>query len=242
MEFISNYKKYREIFDEYVSHYDNSNSMISKKISHSYRVAIHAANIAKSLDLDERQIEISYICGLFHDIGRFEQATQSHSFDDKYFQDHGDYGAKILEDGIAKKITEDKEIQNIIIVATKYHNKYAIGKVTPKEELYCKITRDADKIDIMENQMNKVEGTYKMDPKMLEQVYSKTLCKNGEVKNPIDHILRMLCFIYDMHFKYSFDYLKEKNIIEKKLELIKKHSAEDTSELIEFVNNYIKER
>ena len=57
MEFISNYKKYREIFDEYVSHYDNSNSMISKKISHSYRVAIHAANIAKSLDLDERQME-----------------------------------------------------------------------------------------------------------------------------------------------------------------------------------------
>ena len=142
---------------------------------------------------------------MLHDIGRFEQATQSHSFDDKYFQDHGDYGAKILEDGIAKKITEDKEIQNIIIVATKYHNKYAIGKVTQKEELYCKITRDADKIDIMENQMNKVEGTYKMDPKMLEQVYSKTLCKNGEVKNPIDHILRMLCFIYDMHFKYSFD-------------------------------------
>ncbi len=242
MKFINNYKKYVEIFNEYVSHYDSSNTMISRKINHSYRVAIHAANIAKSLDLDKRQIEISYICGLFHDIGRFEQATQSHSFDDKYFQDHGDYGAKILEDGIAQKITEDKEIQNIVIVATKYHNKYAIGEVTDEEELYCKITRDADKIDIMEYQMNEVKGKYIINPKMIEQVYTKTLCKNGEIENPLDHLLRMLCFIYDIHFKYSFDYLKEKNIIDKKLELIKNHSEEDTSELISFVKKYIEEK
>ena len=242
MDYNMKYKKYIDIFNEYTSQYDGSNPMIDLKINHSYRVAVHAANIAKSLDLDERQIEISYICGLFHDIGRFEQATQSHSFDDKYFQDHGDYGAKILEEGIAQKITENKEIQNILIVATKYHNKYAIGEVTPTEELYCKITRDADKIDIMEYQMNKVEGMYKISPKMLEQIYSKTLCKNGEIENPLDHLLRMLCFIYDIHFKYSFDYLKGKNIIEKKLELIKNHSAEDTTNLIDFIRTYINER
>ena len=113
MDYENYYKKYIEIFNNYVSTYDDSDSMIDRKRTHSYRVAIHAAKIAQSLGLTQEQIDISYICGLFHDIGRFEQAKQSHSFDDKFFQDHGDYGAKILEEGIAQKITDNTPVGEI---------------------------------------------------------------------------------------------------------------------------------
>ena len=242
MDYENYYKKYIEIFNNYVSTYDDSDSMIDRKRTHSYRVAIHAAKIAQSLGLTQEQIDISYICGLFHDIGRFEQAKQSHSFDDKFFQDHGDYGAKILEEGIAQKITDNIIIQNIIICATKYHNKYAIGEVTSEEELYCMITRDADKIDIMEYQINEIDGKFPLDDKVVENIYKNKLCKNGEINNSLDHLLRMMSFIFDMHYEYSYNYIVENGIVDKKIKLIKEHSIDDTTKVIECINNYLSDK
>ena len=90
MDYEDYYKKYINIFEEYVSRYNTQDRLIELKRTHSYRVAVHAANIAKSIKLEQEQVDIAYICGLFHDIGRFEQAKQSHTYDDRYFQDHGD--------------------------------------------------------------------------------------------------------------------------------------------------------
>lgn len=239
MDYQEYYKKYINIFENYVSNYNKEDALIEKKRTHSYRVAIHAAKIAQSINLNQEQIDIAYICGLFHDIGRFEQAKQSHTYDDRFFQDHGDYGAKVLEDKLASEITQDKKIQNIIILATKYHNKYAIGQVSEEEELYCKIVRDADKIDIMEYQINEIDGTYPLDKEVVQSILEHKLCKNGVVNNKLDHLLRMMCFLYDMHYEYSFEYLIENKIIDKKIDLIKNHSQEDTTQLIKNIYNYI---
>ena len=232
-------KKYIDIFEDYVSNYNTQDPLIELKRTHSYRVAFHAANIAKSIKLEQEQIDIAYICGLFHDIGRFEQAKQSHTYDDRYFQDHGDYGVKVLEEELVNYITEDGRIQKIIILATKYHNKYAIGQVSEEEELYCKIVRDADKIDIMEYQVNEIDGTYSLDKEVVQSILEHKLCKNGIVNNKLDHLLRMMCFLFDMHYNYSFEYLVDKNIIDKKINLIKNHSEDDTTQLIENICNYI---
>lgn len=239
MDYQEYYKKYINIFENYVSNYNKEDVLIEKKRTHSYRVAIHAAKIAQSINLNQEQIDIAYICGLFHDIGRFEQAKQSHTYDDRFFQDHGDYGAKVLEDKLASEITQDKKIQNIIILATKYHNKYAIGQVSEEEELYCKIVRDADKIDIMEYQINEIDGKYPLDKEVVQSILEHKLCKNGIVNNKLDHLLRMMCFIYDMHFNYSLRYIIDNGILEKKFNLIKNYSQEDTNQLIENIYNYI---
>ena len=242
MDYEKYYRKYITIFEDYVSKYNKEDALIEKKRTHSYRVALHAAKIAESLNLEQEQIDIAYICGLFHDIGRFEQAKQSHTYDDRYFQDHGDYGAKVLEDELIKYITEDERIQKIIILATKYHNKYEIGDTTEEEELYCKIVRDADKIDIMEYQVNEIDGKYPLDKEVVDTILKHKLCKNGVVNNKLDHLLRMLCFIYDTNFDYSFKYLKDNNIINKKIQLMIKHSSDDTTEIVKCIEEYLKDK
>ena len=83
MDYKEYYKKYINIFENYVSNYNKEDTLIEKKRTHSYRVAIHAAKIAQSINLNQEQIDIAYICGLFHDIGRFEQAKQSHTYDER---------------------------------------------------------------------------------------------------------------------------------------------------------------
>ncbi len=242
MNYEEYYKKYIMIFEDYVSQYDKTDRLIELKRAHSHRVAVHAAKIAESLKLEQEQIDIAYLCGLFHDIGRFEQARQSHTYDDRYFQDHGDYGAKVLEEELAEKISEDKRIQNILIVATKYHNKYEIGEVNEEEELYCKITRDADKLDIMEYQVNEIDGVYPLDKEVVENILNHKLCRNGVVNNKLDHLLRMMCFIYDMHYDYSFRYIVDNKVIDKKYEVMSNHSQEDVSNIINCINDYLKEK
>ena len=242
MDYKEYYRKYITIFEDYVSKYNKEDALIEKKRTHSYRVALHAAKIAESLNLEQEQIDIAYICGLFHDIGRFEQAKQSHTYDDRYFQDHGDYGAKVLKENLVSKITEDEKIQKIIILATKYHNKYEIGDTTEEEELYCKIVRDADKIDIMEYQVNEIDGKYPLDKEVVDTILKHKLCKNGVVNNKLDHLLRMLCFIYDTNFDYSFKYLKDNNIINKKIQLMIKHSSDDTTEIVKCIEEYLKDK
>lgn len=242
MNYKEYYKKYIDIFEDYVSKYNTQDQLIEKKRTHSYRVAFHAANIAKSIKLEQEQIDIAYICGLFHDIGRFEQAKQSHTYDDRYFQDHGDYGAKVLEEELVNYITEDERIQKIIILATKYHNKYEIGKVNEEEELYCKIVRDADKIDIMEYQVTEIDGVYPLDKEVVENILTHKLCRNGIVRNKLDHLLRMMCFLFDMHYDYSFRYIIDKKIIDKKYKLIIEHSSHDTTEVINCIKEYLRDK
>ena len=61
-------------FDKYVSHFNPNNGRIKLKIDHIKRVATMSKKIAKNLNLDEEQVKLAELIGLFHDIGRFKQA------------------------------------------------------------------------------------------------------------------------------------------------------------------------
>ena len=103
------YEKYQKIFNDYVLNYKGKDPNIEYKINHSYRVANLCVDIANSLDLKYKDREICYICGLFHDIGRFEQLNLTKSFTDSKLMDHGDIGAEILEKDLANVKFENEE-------------------------------------------------------------------------------------------------------------------------------------
>lgn len=235
------YKKYLKIFDKYVSNYNENDENIDYKIKHSYRVANLCREIALSLNLSSKDVEICYICGLFHDIGRFDQLTKTKSFDDSKFMDHGDLGAEILKKQLVNVITRNEEIQKILISATKNHNKLQIEKVQDNEVVFCKIVRDADKVDILEHWLTDIEGNYKLNERILKSIYSKET-SSEKINNDMDMILRMLCFIFDINFEYSFRYLKEHSIIKNKLKLVKRHCNDNTDNLISFINKYIESK
>lgn len=74
------FKKAEEEFEKYVLKFDLQNENIKMKKDHSYRVEKESYNIAKSLELNEEQVQIAKLVGLLHDIGRFEQITQYSTF------------------------------------------------------------------------------------------------------------------------------------------------------------------
>ena len=69
-------------FKEYVTKYNPDDEKIRLKIEHIQRVAEIANNIANDLKLSQEDIDLAWLIGLLHDIGRFEQIRLYHTFND----------------------------------------------------------------------------------------------------------------------------------------------------------------
>ena len=76
--------------------YDTDNSNILRKIIHSFAVADNCFAIACKFGLNENERNFSYLLGLFHDLGRFEQWKLYQTYNDQKSVDHGDLSYKII--------------------------------------------------------------------------------------------------------------------------------------------------
>ena len=172
---VINRKNVINAFAEYVRNYDPSDEKIKLKIDHTYRVAGLCQSIAKSLNLSEADVDIAWLLGMLHDIGRFEQIRRFGTFSDADSVDHAEFGADLLfKEGLIRKFAEgyyeeyelassgNEEAEQIIKnnehhnkdtglleMAIRQHNKYRVKEdLTERQRMFCDILRDADKVDI----------------------------------------------------------------------------------------------
>lgn len=104
---VINRKNVINAFAEYVRSYDPSDEKIKLKIDHTYRVAGLCQSIAKSLGLSEADVDIAWLLGMLHDIGRFEQIRHFGTFSDADSVDHAEFGADLLfKEGLIRKFAE----------------------------------------------------------------------------------------------------------------------------------------
>lgn len=252
-----NLSQAKEEFEKYVKPYGRDNVKICRKIEHSYRVIEVAEQIAKTLKLEEEDLELAKLIGLLHDIGRFEQIRIYDTFSDKDSIDHADLGVKILfEDGLIRKFIEDDKYDNIIYKAIKNHNKYAIEDgLDEKELLHAKIIRDADKTDIYEVYIRDIESNEnaifnydniskeKISDKVLEAVKEHKLVDRYYTVNEADRYVAALAFIFDFNFKKGLELVKERKYITKLINRVRTENNEEEMKVIERnILEYFKEK
>ena len=212
-------------FNKYVSNFDKNDGKIKLKIEHILRVTELSKKIAVSLNLDEENIELAEIIGLFHDIGRFEQIKKYNTFSDRESENHAKLGVKVLfEQNLIENFNIDKKYYSIIETAILNHNKDAIdNNLTDIEALHSKIIRDADKLDILYNICSydfKDVFWYndfnckKINELLIKDLENRKHVNYNIVKNNADLIPTFFAFIYDLNFKFSIKYLKEKNYLQ----------------------------
>lgn len=250
-------KKAEEEFKSYTSNYDMNESHIERKVRHTFRVVGICEKIASSIGLNEEKINLAKLIGLLHDIARFEQYTRYKTYDDLNSIDHANLAVEILKkENFIRRYIETEQYDDIILKSIKYHNKYAIGKdVNEEEELFCKIIRDADKLDIMyqatcetwKERMNYIEEQ-EISPKVYEQFIEKQLIDRYNVKNDIDRVVVDIAFIYDYNFKENYKIIKENNYINKTIErfnfkkdVTKKQMEEIKNIANKYINNKLEE-
>ena len=89
-------EKAKKAFNEYAEKYDSSIEKIKLKIEHTFRVSELCEEIALSLKMSKEDIDLAWLTGLLHDIGRFEQVRRYGTFNDAKSIDHGKLGVEIL--------------------------------------------------------------------------------------------------------------------------------------------------
>ena len=250
-----NLEKAKKEFLRFTENYDLRNKDILRKQKHSLRVMEISKQISNELKLNEEEIQISALIGLLHDIARFEQRKLYETFHDTKSFDHGDYGEKILEKDIRKYI-ETNQYDKIIKTAVRNHNKFKIEDgLSEKENLFSKIIRDADKLDIFyeavemfwKGKEKQIEETVILD-KVIEQFKKRLTIKREDIeqgKNTINNVISIIAFIYDMNFKPSFEILKKENYINRILDRFNVKDEKTKIELEEIrkiSNKYIEQK
>ena len=245
-----NLEKAKDEFLKYTESYDLKNSHIVGKQKHSIRVMEISKQIAEGLNLSQEEIELATLIGLLHDIARFEQYTKFKTFKDARSVDHGDLGVEILDKDIRKYIKTDK-YDEIIKIAVKNHNKYAIENgLTKEQELFSKIVRDADKIDIIyeaiemfwENQESEVENS-KISREVVEQFKKQELINKLDKETLIDDVVSIIAFVFDINYDVSLQIIKNNNYINKivdRFNVKDKKTKEELEEIRKIANEYIK--
>ena len=233
-------------FDDYVFTYDMNDPDINYKYHHSYRVMNIMINLAKKLNLSKKDIELSKVIGLLHDIGRFEQDKLYGSYDDRVM-DHGDYGEKVLrENNFLDQTSIDTKDYEVVYKAVKNHNKFEIEKgLNERELLFAKLIRDADKLDILyalgdSNYDILLQDEEQISEEIEKQFFNHTSGNIKDAKNLNDRLVIKICFIYDINFKETYEMIYTNKYYDKIYERI---NRKDIFKLyIDYVNKYIEER
>lgn len=206
-----------QYFEDYVRSYDFNDERIALKYKHSYMVAQICEEIATDIGLGEYDIYVSWVIGLLHDIGRFEQLTNYNTYDDNYdvAVDHAKLGERILRDHDGLRECFSKEYYDLILKAVYCHNVYELNEdMYEKELLFCNIIRDADKLDIfrviaVENYEHTIGFSYneliasQISDIVINELKKKIVVSKAYRMTPADQIIGVISLYYGLYFTIS---------------------------------------
>jgi len=248
------FRAFLEKFSRYVASFQHLDAEgaahFELKNKHTWRVVSNSRRIAEKEGYAPEVTKLAGIIGLFHDVGRFKQYYDYHTFDDAISLNHAAKSVEVIkEQGFFQQL--DPGIAEIMMRAILQHNIPAITESTdPDVILFAKILRDADKIDILKLQ-TETDIIFTLGPHQPVKQYNVpenirrcfmeervvTLELAGSIN---DFRLLRLSWIYDMNFKSTFRMLYEKNYAARILDKIP--SSETLQELALIIHRYIDHR
>lgn len=124
-------------------------SPLALKYEHTRHVVENAAHIAMEEAFDDKFAEICKLSALYHDISRFDQYLVYGTFKDRDSRNHGLWSVKILKKE-NRLGGEDKTTRIMTLAAVALHNRFRLPEIlAPEMVLAARVTRDADKLDIL---------------------------------------------------------------------------------------------
>ena len=236
----------RAAFADYVRPYGTDNPRIALKVVHTNRVAEICDAVATAEGLPADDIDLAWLCGLLHDIGRFEQLRRWDTFSDGESAPHALIGVEVLFGAGAAGLDEalitaehecplcrfiEGHTENgLIRTAVATHSDFHLpDTLDARTRLFCTIVRDADKVDILRTlEENTVQTILKVsDEAFLNSTFSdealaafhahRCLLRN-ERHSPADYLLGLVAFVFELEHVESRRILKERGYLRTFLE------------------------
>lgn len=238
-----------EYLNSWLEHYSNDflsgdpkiDTNIQFKIDHTYRVRDNILAIAASLNLNPNNMRIAEVIGLLHDIGRFEQFVKYSTFRDDISEDHAELGLKVLATNHVLSELSDEE-KDIVETAIRYHNKYLLPQLILGDCLmFCKLIRDADKLDIFEQLVNEVFEDFpdkdEYSPEVVESILEGRVVSYTNVKTSGDIKLMRMSWVLDINYGLTLKKILDKEYLERMV--AKFPQTEDIQQVYGYLKSYI---
>jgi putative nucleotidyltransferase with HDIG domain len=199
------------------------------KKEHSLRVADIALHLSEKLEWADEEMQIAFLVGLLHDIGRFSQLVEFDTFIDEKSVNHAENGVKILKE---ENLFEVLNIGNkeLVFAAILNHNKFKIQDgLTGQELLHARLIRDADKMDIfrvLTEYYSKRSGAVthtlswelpkgtSVAPAVAKEVLAGKMVSKKNIASEMDIKIMQLSWVYDLNFRPTFEYLVKNRYLE----------------------------
>lgn len=247
-------KRVRETFAAYVKNYDDNDEKIKLKIGHTYRVSELCQKIAVSAGFCEQDVELSWLTGMLHDVGRFEQLRKYNTFIDAESVDHAGLGADILfREGKIRDYVEDSTNDLLLEKVIRLHSVYRLPEtLTKRERMFSELLRDADKIDILKvNVEVPLEEIYNVTTEELTQAevseavmhsfYEKHAILRNLKQTVVDHLVGHISLIYELVYPLSLKIVMEQGYLEKMMNFQSENEKTRTqfAEIRRQIRNYV---
>ncbi|WP_088187951.1 HD domain-containing protein [Desulfosporosinus sp. FKA] len=234
-------------FDHYSQGFLSGNPEINRniqfKIDHTDRVRENIIAIAHSLDLSANNLRIAELIGLLHDVGRYEQFIKYGTYRDDISEDHAELGLKVLADNQLLNDLSDEE-KNIVETAIRCHNKYSLPQELSTDSLmFCKLIRDADKLDIFKQIINEIESLSERSessPEVIESILKGKGVSYSGVKSTIDLILMRMSWVLDINYGLTLRKIRDMKYLERMVDKLPK--TEDIRNVYDYLNTYLERR
>ena len=211
-------------FKRYTDAYDATNPRIALKIEHTYHVARACDAVAREQNWSTEDIDLAWLCGLLHDMGRFEQLRRWDTFKDAESMSHAALGVEVLfgenpADAPAatsiRDFIETDEYDKLIHASIAYHSDFRLPEeLDERTRRFCDIVRDGDKVDIMRTIADStVDTILKVDEKtfLASHFSSPTLAafderrcvSRDEREEPADFLVGLICFMFELVYPAS---------------------------------------
>jgi hypothetical protein len=195
---------------------------------------IHTRNVCAAACLiadggGARRRMLAEVAALCHDLGRFPQYRDHHTFRDAESVNHAQLSAQLLQQRGVLQFLPPHERESVIL-AVRFHNLFEIpAGLPPETEDLLKVVRDADKLDIWrifadyfqtpESERASAAGLGCPDlpycsPDVLKAVAAGKMVQLSKLKSLNDFKLLQLSWVYDINFQSTLRLIKERHVLE----------------------------
>lgn len=207
------------------------------KIAHTKRVLGIAENIAKEEALPEDLSLASRLAALVHDVGRFPQYMQYHTFRDP---DSANHAALSVTHTLREKLLADvpTQIRRLVLGAVYLHNKRILPTLASNElKTVSQLVRDSDKLDIYsimiahfsqekpehpEVALSVLDEPDKFTPTVLDALINRTPGDYRSIIYVNDFMLMVIGWLYDLNFRTSCRLLQSEGYLDTLFDILPK--------------------
>jgi len=210
------------------------------KEEHTFKVTGICRELATVLGLEEKDCQLAELMGLFHDVGRFPQFAKYKTFNDSISENHALLGLKVLEELplLAQLAPEELTLFKFAIAN---HNAKQINTAgTERQQLFARILRDADKLDIyrvLSPFLQPSDGTG-CSPDFVRLFASGEQCDYSQIRTMDDRKLVRLMWVYDVNFTWTLQQIIERGYPKRIIECLPVNEALEPG--LDRLQSYIK--